>query len=343
MSGFDHVALVLGGGNALGAYQAGAYEALHRRGLRIDHIAGASAGSVNGAMIAGNAPENRLERLGALWRPAAAAEFPASFWMPSSGDTTRRSLATTWALTTGRTGMFRPRGTAIWQAMIGDPLPGVYDTSELQTTLETSIDYGRLNDGAVRFTVTAVDLEHGTDIAFDTRTAPVEATHMRASSALPPAFQPVEIDGRLYVDAGISANLPLDPVLSDLPAGRTLCLAIDLLPAAAPRPRSLGEMAERTQDLIFAAQSRRSLARWKAALDRDAEHAVTLVHLQYADQASEVAGKAFDFSAETAHLRWAAGDRDMSAVLAAIDAGDIAPRAPGLTIVPHAHRKEDLT
>ena len=343
MTGFDHVALVLGGGNALGAYQGGAYAALHRRGLQINHVAGASAGAINGGIIAGNAPENRLDRLGAMWRPAPGADVPASFWMPSSSDTARRSLAVTWSLTTGRTGMFRPRGTAIWQALVGDPLPSVYDTAELQRTLETMIDYARLNDGGIRYTATAVDLERGTDIAFDTHTASVEAAHIRASSALPPAFPPVEIEGRLFVDGGLSANLPLDPVLSDLPSGRTLCLAIDLLPAAAPRPRSLGELAERAQDLIFAAQSRRSLAGWKAILDQRADRAVTLVHLQYADQEREVAGKAFDFSPETAHRRWAAGDRDMSAVLASLDAGEIAAGAPGLTIVRHADPNEDLT
>lgn len=343
MTGFDHVALVLGGGNALGAYQAGAYAALHRHGLRIDHIAGASAGSVNGAIIAGNAPDRRLDLLAAMWRPAPENDFPASFWMPSSSDTTRRSLAATWSLTTGRTGMFRPRGTAIWQALVGDPLPSLYDTTELQRTLERSIDYTRLNDGTIRYTATAVDLERGTDAAFDTRAAPVEAAHIRASSALPPAFPPVEIEGRLFVDAGLSANLPLDPALSDLPAGRTLCLAVDLLPAAAPRPRSLGELVDRTQDLIFAAQSRRSIASWKAILDQRADRAVTLVHLQYADQAAEVAGKAFDFSPETAHLRWIAGERDMGAVLASIDAGEIAPDAAGLTIVRHADRKDKVT
>ncbi|RZL99061.1 MAG: patatin, partial [Sphingomonas sp.] len=176
MTGFDHVALVLGGGNALGAYQAGAYAALHRHGLRIDHIAGASAGSINGGIIAGNPPERRLDRLTALWRPAPSSDFPASFWMPSSTDTTRRSLAATWSLATGRTGMFRPRGTAIWQALFGDPLPGLYDTDELQRTLEETVDYARLNDGTIRFTATAVDLERGTDIAFDTRTARVEAS-----------------------------------------------------------------------------------------------------------------------------------------------------------------------
>lgn len=348
MSGFDHVALALGGGNALGAYQAGAYAALHRHGLRVDHIAGASAGSVNGGIIAGNAPEHRIERLIDVWRPAASAsDVPASFWMPSANDTARRSLAATWALTTGRTGMFRPRGTALWQALVGDSHPGVYDTTEMQRTLETAIDYARLNRGDIRFTAAAVDLETGEDVTFDTRTAPVEATHIRASSALPPAFPPVEIAGRFFVDAGLSANLPIDAVLNDLAPGKTLCIAIDLLPLAAPRPKSLGELAERTQDLILAAQSRRSLAFWKTILDgraaAGAAPAVTIVHLQYADQAGEVAGKAFDFSPETAHLRWAAGDRDMTAVLAAIDAGEIAPGAPGLTIVPHAHRNNEVT
>ncbi|MDP9086098.1 MAG: patatin-like phospholipase family protein, partial [Pseudomonadota bacterium] len=165
---------------------------------------------------------------------------------------------------------------------------------------------------------------------------------VRASAALPPAFPAVEIEGRLYVDAGLSANLPLDPFLSAPPTGVSLCLAIDLLPLAAPRPRNLGEMASRAQDLMFAAQSRRSLATWQTIMDARAAAgdpaAVTLIHLQYADQMDEVAGKAFDFSPETVRRRWEAGARDMAVILDRLEAGTIAFGRAGLTIETVAPR-----
>ena len=330
MTPADHVALVLGGGNALGAYHAGAYAALHAHGMRIDRVVGASAGAINGAIIAGNAAEDRLARLAALWRPAAGPMPDA--WLPQAADTARRTLAATWGLTTGRAGLFRPRGTALWQTVVGDDFPGLYDTAEMEATLRASIDFDRLNRSAIRYTATALDLETGDDVAFDTAAMTLAPAHVRASSALPPAFPPVEIDGHLYVDAGISANLPIDPVLAELEAGTTLCLAIDLLPLKAPRPQSLGELAERAQDLIFAAQTRRSLDRWRAIAALSTMPSVHVVHLQYAAQHREVAGKAFDFSPETVQERWAAGERDMTGVLAAIDDGAIVIGTPGLTI-----------
>ena len=61
------VALVLQGGGALGAYQAGVYEALAERGYLPHWITGISIGAINGAIIAGNPPELRVERLRAFW------------------------------------------------------------------------------------------------------------------------------------------------------------------------------------------------------------------------------------------------------------------------------------
>ena len=65
--GCHHVALVLQGGGALGAYQAGVYQALHEAGLEPDWLAGVSIGGINSALIAGNPPERRLERLREFW------------------------------------------------------------------------------------------------------------------------------------------------------------------------------------------------------------------------------------------------------------------------------------
>lgn len=324
----DHITLILGGGNALGAYHAGAYAALHARGLEVNWVIGASIGAITGALIAGNAPEERLARLRAGWQPAAA---PVAW--PEPVETGRRSVAAAATATFGHPALFRHRGMLAWQTMIGAEEPSVYETLPMRNTLQALVDFERLNAGPVRFTATAVDLATGEDAAFDTGKGPLTADHLRASGALPPLFPPVEIDGRTYVDAGVSANLPLDPYLAAPPGGTALCLAVDLLPLAAPLPRRLGELASRAQDLMFAAQSRRSLAAWQSLYHaRETDASITLVHLAYADQSREVVGKALDFSPETVAQRWAAGERDMTRVLERLDAGEIGLGRQGLAV-----------
>jgi NTE family protein len=120
-------------------------------------------------------------------------------------------------------------------------------------------------------------------------------------------FPPVKIDGRWLVDGGLSANLPLDPVLSDPPARPTLCIAVDLLPLGGGLPTTIGEAASRMQDLIFAAQSRRSIARWRERHEGRMDRSVSFIRLTYTEQDDEVAEKALDFSGPTVERRWAAG------------------------------------
>lgn len=339
MSQPQSITLVLAGGDALGSYQAGAYAALHRRNIRIDRIVGASAGAINGALIAGNAVEDRIDRLRAFWRPSASgAALP---WPFDRLETMRRTLAATWSVSAGRSGVFGPRADPLWQEIVGSSTPSVYATTALAATLADLIDVDRLNASDIRYCATSVDLQSGAELVFDTDRGRVGIAHIRASASLPPAFPPVEIDGRLCIDGGLSANLPVDPFLS-APGESSVCVAIDLFSLAAPRPANLGGLAERAQDLIFAAQSRRSIEGWQRTFAARAaggdRSAVALVHLQFADQAREVSGKAFDFSPQSAALRWATGERDMDAVLDRIAAGEIALGVPGLAVTTIAPR-----
>jgi NTE family protein len=329
-----HVALVLGGGNALGAYQAGVFQALHERGIVPDWIVGASAGAVNGAIIAGNTPDLQIARLKRLWRPGERNWFDPD-------ETTRRTTAALATLIGGRPGMFAPIGPlgSWWPSEPHAHHISLYDTAPLAATLADLVDWDRLNGGDTRYTTMAVDLQDGSEQLFDTAAMPVHAEHVRASTALPPAFPPVAVDGRVFGDAGLSANLPLDPILAAPPAATTLCIAVDLLPLAAAPPRTLGESMQRMQDLMFAAQSRRSIAHWRdryaaqppMSLNGDPT-AMTLIRLAYADQDAEVAGKAMDFSPATATARWRFGLRDGAAMLDRIAAGTIDLGRSGLTV-----------
>ena len=327
--------LVLGGGNALGSYQAGVYQALHEAGREPDWIVGTSAGAINGALIAGTIAAQRVARLREFWQPAGSGG-DASFW-PTPMETLRRTAAALGTLAGGRPGLFGPVGPlgSWWDPDPAAAAPALFDTKPLATTLARLADFALLNGDGPRYTAGAVDLLAGDDVWFDTADQIVTAEHVRASAALLPTFPPVEIDGRAYVDGGLSANLPLDPVLGAPPAGPTLCIAVDLLPVASRRPRTLGEAAARAQDLVFAAQSRRSIERWQAAYAHDPalrSASVTLVRLAYDDQEPEVAGKAMDFSPESVRHRWDAGYRDATGLVARLDDGSVAVGAAGLTL-----------
>ena len=212
-----------------------------------------------------------------------------------------------------------------------DSQPSIFETDQLATTLERLVDFECLNASSCRYTATAVDLETGDDVVFDSVTMEIGPDHIRASAAVPVAFPPVEIEGRWVVDGGLSANLPLDPVLSDPPKRPTLCIAIDLLPLHGPRPTTLGEATSRMQDLIFA-QSRRTIERWQVAHAGRQDFALSLVRLAYTEQADEVAGKALDFSGPTIEQRWSAGRRAGMLAVEGVKAGTLAIGVPGFNI-----------
>ncbi len=325
-------ALVLSGGNALGSWQAGAFAALAARGLTIDWVVGGSAGSLNAAIVAGNLPERAVERLRAFWTPAPGG---GASWWPAEIDAWRRTAAVSMSIATGRLNAFAPRPFfgEPWTSN-GDGTASLFDTGPMTATLDVSVDWGRVASGPTRLSIAAVDLESGEDAVFDSTRDRLGPDHVRASSALLPAFPPVAIGGRWYVDAGLSANLPLDVVLADPGPAPLLVIALDLLPLASPIPRSLGEAAGRMQDLVFAAQTRRSIDAWAEIyrLHGARAPAVTLARLAFADQSREVAGKAFDFSAETAGERWTAGAATINAFLDRLDAGEVAVGEPGLTV-----------
>ncbi|APX86069.1 patatin [Methylorubrum extorquens] len=309
------LALVLAGGNAVGAYHAGVYEALHGAGLRPDWVVGASIGAVTAAIIAGNAPEDRVSKLSTFWDEATQTTGPSPTGLLKPRQI-YNGLHALLALAWGRPSIFGHRLPGLWSALPWVPNDvALFDNAPLLRTLERLVDFERLNRGDTRLTVGCVDVETGEEVYFDTAREVVRPEHILASTAIMPAFPPVELDGRVLCDAGYTNNLPLDPLFETEPGRDLLCIASDLFSLRAPRPASLDAVLERANDLIFASAPRRAIAGLKREYELRERldptgPTVTLLHLVYQAGADELAAKSFDFSPSSIHDRWAAGGRD---------------------------------
>ena len=313
--------LCLSGGNALGAYHAGAYEALEQVGLIPSRIAGASIGAVMGALIAGNRPEDRLPRLRQFWQKAEQHGhfLPASPFVPTDLE---QWLSLSQTLAHGRPGLFHPAPGALGSLSPLLPSPShIFDTSPLRATLEKLIDFGRLKDGPMRLLVTAVDAETGEDVVFDSHAGGVEVDHLMASTAFPIAFPPVHLGGKVYVDPGVSANLPIMPLFNAGKPQDVFCLALDLVSTVGKVPGSLSDAVGRAHDLVFGSQSRHALRQVRLA-QQESPGGATVVHLAYCGREQEIGGKSLDFSRRSIQQRWAAGSEDTAHILSNRDRFD---------------------
>ena len=267
---YQSVALVLQGGGALGSYQCGVYESLHEAGIRPDWFVGTSIGAINAAILAGNAPEHRVERLHQFWdticEPGGIAALIGQGvrswldWMPSNPaiDAWANSMGALGALGFGQRGFFEVRPLPPFWTEDGSPAAtSFYDTRPLKTTLERFVDFDRINASrAVRLTVGATQVETGNDHYFDSWREPIRAEHIMASGALPPAFPAIEVNGHHYWDGGLVSNTPLERVWQDQPRRDSLVFQVDLWSARGQLPRSLMDVLERQKDILFSSRTR---------------------------------------------------------------------------------------
>jgi NTE family protein len=331
-------ALVLQGGGALGAYQAGVYEALVDSDKQLDWVAGVSIGAINAAIIAGNAPEHRVAKLAEFWQLVSSG--PGQSVPVTWGD---RAALNQWsaasAMWMGIPGFFKPRLDLSLMLGGAAPLLSYYDTSPLKSTLERLVDFDRINSRETRLSVGAVDVRSGNSIYFDNATCNIRVEHIMASGALPPGFPPVHIDGQDYWDGGILSNTPLQYVLDTHGRSRRLLvLQVDLFPARGAMPRTLSEVWERQKDITYSSRTRmntdtvaanlnlqQALAdlinklppalRNDPAVERLQAHMkhqpIDIVHLIYRDKPYELDTKDYEFSRAMVTEHWGAGKRDM--------------------------------
>lgn len=249
------IALVLQGGGALGSYQAGVFAALDGAGYVPDWVAGISIGAVNAAIITGNAPENRVERLRDFWETVTDSVFPWPVVPPLAAAGLMQTAAAQSALLFGQPGFFSPRRVTDWFAARG-PV-SYYDTSALKATLERLVDFDRINAATEpRLSVGAVNVRTGRFAYFDSTKTTIRAEHIMASGALPPGFPAVEIDGEFYWDGGMVSNTPLAYVLDQLPRRSRLIFQVDVFQAYGIVPGTLEEVAEREKDIRYASRTR---------------------------------------------------------------------------------------
>ena len=333
------IVLVLQGGGALGSYQAGVFEALAEAGTDPDWIAGVSIGAINASLIAGNAPEHRIERLQAFWSRVTGAsvlwpqmELPG--WDASILHAAQQQLGAASAVLFGQPGFFRPRAPLDWLAATPTSF---YDTGDLRSTLESLVDFDRINAGPMRLSVGAVNVETGNLAYFDSAQMKLGPEHIMASGALPPGLASVEIDGQAYWDGGLVSNTPLQYVLAEQAPRHSLIFQVDLFPARGPLPANLDEVAEREKDIRFSSRTRtgtndaaetQNLRRqMRVFLDRlppelqndpvavrlrqEAGSAlIDVVHLIYRPDVPQGALKDFQFDRGTMERRWAQGRAD---------------------------------
>ena len=254
------VVLVLQGGGALGAYQAGVYQALHEHGIEPDWVIGTSIGAINASLIAGNAPADRLPRLQEFWRRINRGFIAESVHqLPFGGP----MIANAITVAMGVNGFFRPNPWS-WAGLhqpLGAEEAGFYSTQELAQTLTELIDFNRLSSGAPRVTVGAANVSTGEMRYFDSSTSGLTIKHVMASGALPPAFPAVRIDGQLYWDGGILSNTPVEAVFDDIPRRNSLVFAVHIWNPSGEEPDTLWKVFSRQKDLQYASRAKTHIRR----------------------------------------------------------------------------------
>jgi NTE family protein len=365
--GCDRMALVLQGGGALGAYQAGVYQALHEAGLEPDWVAGVSIGGINSAIIAGNPPERRVERLREFWETITARRIWA--YTPDGDDP--RKARNTWSsmmtMLFGQPGFFTPHLNP-WLSLRGSKTAtSFYDNSPLRETLLRLVNFELLNSRETRYACGAVNVLNGNFAYFDSTMTEIIPEHIMASGALPPALPMINIGTDYYWDGGLVSNTPLQHVLENASSKNLLVFQVDLFSARGNLPRDMYDVLAREKDIQYSSRTRLVTDYFqkrheadlflRRVLDKVPEELLTdeerkakqrlaeipeasIVHLIYQQTAYESQAKDYEFSGTSMREHWEAGHRDTVRTLRHKDWLTIPTTDSGIT-VHDVHRLDD--
>jgi NTE family protein len=364
----DRVALVLQGGGALGAYQVGVYQALHEEGMEPDWVCGVSIGAINSAIIAGNHPEHRLEKLRIFWERITARKI---WHYTPDGDIYRkaRNLASTFMTTTlGQPGFFKPHDVSPWLSPAGaKTATSYYDTAPLRETLLELVDFDLINSGRMHFAVGAVNVLSGNFLYFDNKKEVIGPEHVMASGALPPALPMVKIGTDHFWDGGIVSNTPLQHLLDQEDRLNSLVFQVDLFSARGVLPRDIHEVLARHKDIVYSSRTRHNTDVYRRMNNLKADYykalmkipedqlsdsertmrenlanlpEITILQMIYQQKTYEGDSKDHEFSATSMREHWQSGLEDTRRTLKRRDW--LALPADGMGIVVHdVHRERD--
>jgi NTE family protein len=335
------VVLVMQGGGAQGAYQGGVYQALHEAGIEPDWVIGTSIGAINGSIIAGNEIGRRLERLRGFWSRVENRRSVPFGAVPMIGNPVNE-LTT---LLAGVPGFFSPNAAFLLgpEALVGVENAAIYSVDPLRRLLPELIDFDLINSGNPRFTVALVGVRDSQMRYFDSRHCKISLDHILGSSAVPPTFPAVRINGEAYWDGGIYSNTPVEAVFDDVPRKSSVIFAVQIWHARGREPESFAQVFARQKDIMFGSRSRIHIAR-QAQIHRMRHIVRTLVDMLPESQRNtpevqelasygcttmmhlieinaepldgETNSREYDFSPVTIDARWSAGYADTRRVIA---------------------------
>jgi NTE family protein len=256
------IVLVFQGGGALGAYQAGVYQALHEAGIEPDWLIGTSIGAINATIIAGNKKDDRLAKLQEFWR---RVEHSPTLEALSSLPWIGASLPNWNTLAAGIASFFRPNPLAFlgWRVPLAAEAAGYYSTAPLQETLSELVDFSLIGEQGPRLTVGAAKVRTSEMRYFDSRDMPLTVRHVMASGALPPAFPPVRIGDDLYWDGGILSNTPVEAIFDDNPRRNSLVFAVHIWNSDGHEPESIWDVMHRQKEIQYSSRAITHIARQK--------------------------------------------------------------------------------
>lgn len=336
----ERISLVLQGGGALGSYQAGVYQALEEAGHAPEWLAGISIGAINAAIIAGNAPADRVAQLRAFWDLVSSQLTAEPLFPEGWGRRLFNEVSAALAASDGVPGFFKPRfcPPAFLAPEGTDGARSLYDTGPLRETLLDLIDFDRINAREIRLSLGAVQIETGNFEYFDNHQRKIAPEHIMASGALPPGFPPVWIDGIAYWDGGLVSNTPLQYVLDTRRGSAAMTVfQVDLFSARGPMPKNLFDVMQREKDIRYSSRTRfntdvskllmkyheaaqRLLERYPDLLKDDpdirmlaevqCDGPITIMHLINRSESYESHSKDYEFSRATVNGHWQSGYAD---------------------------------
>jgi NTE family protein len=334
------IALLLQGGGALGAYHIGAYQALEEAALHPDWVAGISIGAINAAVIAGNSPDARVQRLTDLWNAISWPEPPVSL---------AGTMLRTWqnwgsyaaALLAGQPNFFSPRLVNPLQPQDLPPdTVSFYDTAPMLATLKRFADFEVINEKHTRLSLGATNVATAELVFFDNHKQTIRPEHVLASGSLPPGFAATPVEGKFYWDGACVSNSPLDTIVDEPDVPHLVVFMVDLWSPTGRPPTNMGEVTWRAKQIQYASRSSHQIeataarvnlrhamrlakaagAQEVAAVPAEAYSGcgrLDIVHIIYQPEKDQIPNSDAEFSRRSIEERRAAGYRDMKLAIQA--------------------------